>query len=278
MKPGLSVRRAALLMCVLLGALSACGTKSGGATNASGLKGSTTELKTASDETTDEKRASIRLQLAVGYYQEGNFNVALDEVKKALAVKSDYADAYSVRALIYTSMGEMALAEDNYQAAMRLQPRNPELSNNYGSFLCQNGRGALGMTYFEAALNDRMYQSPVKAMINAGSCAVKMKNYDLAERYLNDAQRCEPDFPPIHAGLARVYFERRNYTRAGYFINRLISQAKPETLPADMLWLAIRVQRKLGEDASATSLATQLRRRHPGSPEFAAYQRGAFDE
>lgn len=278
MKPGLTLRGAALLACVLVGALSACGTKSGGAASTSGLKGSTTELRTASDETTDEKRASIRLQLAIGYYQEGNYNVALDEVKKALAVKSDYADAFSVRALIYTNMGEMALAEENYQAAMRLQPRNPDLANNYGSFLCQNGRGAQGMTYFEAALKDPMYQSPVKAMVNAGGCALKMKNYDLAERYLNSALRFEPDFPTIHAGLARIYFVRHDYQRAGYSINRVIAQTKPETLSADVLWLAIRVQRKLGEEALATSLATQLRRRHPGSSEFAAYQRGAFDE
>lgn len=278
MKPGLTLRGAALLACVLVGTLSACATKPGGSPNAAGLKGSTTELRTASDETTDEKRASIRLQLAVGYYQEGNFTVALDEVKKALAVKSDYADAYSVRALIYTAMGELALAEENYQSALRLQPRNPDLANNYGSFLCQNGRAAQGMAYFEAALKDPMYQSPAKTMINAGGCALKMKNYDVAERYLKSAQGFAPDNPLINAGLAQVYFVRRDMQRAGDFISRMLEQSKPEALSADILWLAIRVQRKRGEEASATSLATQLRRRHPASPEYAAFQRGAFDE
>ena len=280
MKPGLTQGAAALLLCVLAGALSGCASSGPGAAtpNAGALRGSTTELKTASDETSADKRASIRLQLAIGYYQEGSFDVALDEVKKALAAKSDFSDAYGVRALIYTAMGEMALAEENYQSAMRLAPRNPELSNNYGSFLCQNGRGELAMPYFESALRNPMYQSPVKAMANAGGCALKMKNYDVAERYLLDASRIEPDVPTIHAGLARVYFVRRNYTRAGFFINRLMAQTKPETLSADLLWLAIRIERKLGEDATATSLATQLRRRHPGSAEFAAYQRGAFDE
>jgi type IV pilus assembly protein PilF len=278
LKPGLTLRGAALLACVLLGSLSACGTKSGGTINTAGLQGSTTELRTASDETTDEKRASIRLQLAVGYYQEGNFAVALDEVKKALAIKSDYPEAFSMRALIYTSMGEMALAEENYQSALRLQPRNPDLSNNYGSFLCQSGRGPQGMAYFEAALKDPMYQSPIKAMVNAGSCALKMKQYDVAERYLKSAQGFAPDSPVINAGLAQVYYARRDISRAGDFINRMLEQSKPETLSADVLWLAIRVQRKLGEEAVATSLATQLRRRHPASPEFAAFQRGAFDE
>ncbi len=283
MKPGLSQRGVTrLLLCLLAGAaLSACGTGSGGAgrsPNAAGLQGSTTELKTASDETSDEKRASIRLQLAIGYYQSGNYDVALDEIKKALAAKGEYADAYGVRALIYTSMGEMVLADENYQHALRLAPRNPELANNYGSFLCQVGRGAQAMPYFESALRDPMYQSPVKAMVNAGGCALKLKNYDAAEAYLLDALRFEPDFPAIHAGLARVYFVRRNYTRAGFFINRLTALTKPETMTAELLWLAIRIEHKLGEQGTETSLATQLRRRHPGSAEFAAYQRGAFDE
>lgn len=282
MKPGSAQRCVTrLMLCMLAGALAACTTTSSNTVSAPGagrLQGSTTELKTASDETTTEKRASIRLQLAIGYYQEGNYEVALDEVKKALGHKSDYSDAYMVRALIYTKMGEMALAEDNYQSALRLAPANPDLANNYGSFLCQNGRGSLAMPYFESALKNPMYQSPVKAMVNAGDCALKMKQYAAAERYLTEAMRIEPNVPTIHAGLARVYFVRRDYTRAGFFIGRLTQLNKPENLSADLLWLAVRIQRKLGDSSLESSLATQLRRRHPGSAEFAAFQRGAFDE
>ncbi|MES2316636.1 MAG: type IV pilus biogenesis/stability protein PilW [Pseudomonadota bacterium] len=277
MKAGLTC----LLGCLLAGALSACGTASAPALVTPGtgaLQGSTTELKTASDQTPEEKRAWIRLQLAIDYYKEGNYDVALDEVKKALGARPDYPEAYGVRALIYTNMGEMALAEENYQHALRLAPRNPDISNNYGTFLCKVGRGTLAMPYFDAALNNRMYQAPARAMVNAGDCALKLKNYTLAERYLLDAMRYEPELPTIHAGLARVYFARRDYARAGTFINRLTELAKPETLPADVLWLAIRIERKLGEQGLETSLATQLRRRHPTSPEFAAFQRGAFDE
>ncbi|WP_229413430.1 type IV pilus biogenesis/stability protein PilW [Massilia violaceinigra] len=246
--------------------------------SAIGLQGSKTELKTSSDQTSKDKRASIRMQLAIGYYQEGNYTVALDEIKQAIAIDPEIADAYSVRALIYTSMGEMVLAEENYQRAMRLAPLNPDLNNNYGSFLCQTERYAAAMAQFEIALKNPRYQSPVKAMVNAGGCAIKQKNFDAAERYLLDALRFEPDLMPVNAGLARIYYERRDYVRAGNYINRVKTVAKPEVLPADVLWLAVRVERKLGNKDSETSLVTQLRRRHPGSPEFAAFQRGAFDE
>lgn len=237
------------------------------------------ELKTVSDQTAAEKRAAIRLQLAVEYYQQGKHDIALDEIKKAIAADPDYADAYGVRALIYTAMGQLPLAEENYQHALRLAPRNPELANNYGSFLCQSAnRPAEALRQFDAALKNPAYRTPVSALVNAGLCSLKTRNIDAAERYLLDALRYNPDLPATSAGLARVYYERRDYQRAGFFIHRLTEVSKLDTLSADALWLAIRVQRKLGDRSMEASLLAQLRRRFPGSPEFAAYERGAFDE
>lgn len=257
-------------LCLLAAALAGCA--------GSGARAPSQDIKTASDQTPAEKRAAIRLQLAVGYFQDGKLEVALDEVKQAIAVNPDFADAYGVRALIYSQMGEHALAEENYLRALKLEPRNPELSNNYGSFLCQNGRGAQGIGYFESALKNPTYQSPVKALLNAGSCSLKLKNLDAAERYLLDALRYEPDHPTTNANLARVYYERRDYVRAGFFINRVKAASKLDAMTADLLWLAVRIDRKLGDKASEASLGTLLRRHHPGSPEYAALQRGAFDE
>lgn len=269
--PRLSGRLACALPALLL--LSAC------AGTGSGLAGDTHELKTLSDQTAAEKRAQIRLQLAVGYYQERKYDIALDEVKQAIAANPDYADAYGVRALIYTAMGENALADENYRHALRLAPRSPDLSNNYGLFLCDaGGKPREAMTYFESALKNPNYASPVKAMVNAGNCSLKMKNVDAAERYLLDALRYDPDLPATSAGLARVYFERRDYTRAGFFINRLTETAKLDTLSADVLWLAIRVKHMLGDRTTEASLAAQLRKRFPGSAEYAAFERGAFSE
>lgn len=237
------------------------------------------ELKTVSDQTAAEKRAAIRLQLAVEYYQQGKYDIALDEIKKAIAADPDYADAYGVRALIYTAMGQLPLAEENYQHALRLAPRNPELANNYGSFLCQSvSRPAEALRQFESALKNPAYRTPVSALANAGLCSLKIRQFDAAERYLLDALRYNPDLPATSAGLARVYYERRDYQRAGFFIHRLTEVSKLDTLSADALWLAIRVQRKLGDRSMEASLLAQLRRRFPGSPEFAAYERGAFDE
>jgi type IV pilus assembly protein PilF len=240
--------------------------------------GKQADLPTASDQTSAQKRAEIRLQLAVGYYETGQYTVALDEIKKAIAAAPDDAEAYSVRGLIYMAMNETALAEGSFQQAMKLAPNNPEISNNYGYFLCQHGRVAESFKYFDAALAVRTYAAPGRALNNAGACAIRIKDFALAEKYLLPALQQTPDLPATNANLARVYYEKRDYARAGFFVTRLNKVSKADSLPADVLWLAIKVQRKLGDTSAEQALATQLRRHHATSPEYAAYQRGAFDE
>lgn len=233
------------------------------------------DISSSADQTDAQKRARIRLQLAVSYYEQRQMAVALDEIQQALQQDPDYADAYSVRGLIYMDMGENRLAEENFLRALKLVPNSPDYNNNYGWFLCQNGRERQSIAYFDNALKSRAYQSPAKALSNAGVCSLKFGDKAAAERYFSQAFQYEPGNPTINASLARLYFERGDYERARFYIGRVM---KSDVMTADVLWLAIKIERKLGDRAAEASLATQLRRRHGGSAEFAAYQRGAFDE
>jgi len=262
---------------ISLAAVALAGVLAGCAANAPGPSGQA-ELATASDQTAAQKRAEIRMQLAVGYFEQGQIPVALDEIKKAIAADPTYADAYGMRAVIYMRMGENALANDNFMHALKLAPNNPEQNNNYGSYLCQTGRVQESFKYFDAALANRMYQSPGSALNNAGDCALKIKDFGLAEKYLLQALQLTPDVPITNTNLARVYYQRRDYPRASFFITRLAKVAKTDSLSAEVLWLAIKVQHKVGDQGAEQGWATQLRRHHANSPEYAAYQRGAFDE
>jgi type IV pilus assembly protein PilF len=237
--------------------------------------GQSRETPSSADQTEGQRRARIRLQLAVGYYEQRQSAVALDEIKQAIAADPNFAEAYSMRALIYMDMGENQLAEENFLQAIKLAPNTPDFSNNYGWFLCQTGREKQSIDYFETALKNRAYQSPAKALNNAGTCSLKIKDKGAAERYLSQAFQYDPGNSSTNMNLARIYFDRRDYDRARFFIGRVM---KADVMTADVLWLAIKIERMLGDRAAETSLATQLRRRHGGSAEFAAYQRGAFDE
>ena len=52
----------------------------------------------------------------------------------------------------------------------------------------------------------------------------------------------------------------------------------PDFVNAQTLWLALRIERKLGRDAGATALAQQLRSRFPQSAETAALGAERFDD
>lgn len=237
--------------------------------------GSDKELPTSSDQTDNQRRARIRLQLAIGYYQQQQLPVALDEIKQALLADPNFAEAYSMRGLIYMDMGEARLAEDNFQHALRLQPQNPDFNNNYGWYLCQNGRAEQSISYFEAALRSRAYQSPAMALSNAGVCSLRMNKAAEAERYFNEAFRLDPGNVSANINLAKLFFDRGDLEKSRFYIARAI---RADNLSAEALWQAIKIERKLGDRTAELSLVTQLSRRFPNSREFAAYQRGAFDE
>lgn len=236
------------------------------------------ELPTSSDQTTAQKRALIRLQLAIGYFEQRQFDVALDEVKQALLADPESADAYGVRALIYMEMGESRLAEDNFAHGLKIAPTNPDLLSNYGWYLCKTGREQQSLVQFDAALSNRNYQSPTKALNNAGVCSLKLNKVAEAERYFLSAFRLEPSNVVSSLNLARLYFQRTDMERAEFYISRVTKDVSGDKLPADVLWLAMKIYHKAGDIAHETSLGTQLRRYHATSTEYAAYQRGAFNE
>lgn len=238
-------------------------------------QGQLSELRTSSDQTPDQKRAMNHLNLAIGYYQQGQWISALDDIKRALQADPSLADAYDVRALIYMEMSETSLAEENFLRALSISPGNPDYSNNYGWFLCQNGRAAQSIPYFEAAIKSHTYESPAKAFNNAGVCSLKLKNEPAAEHYFSKAFQFEPSNPVANAHLAKIHLDRKDYERARFYIGRV---PLSDALSADVLWLAIRVHHKLGDRDAETGLVTQLRKRYPNSAEYSAFRREAFDE
>jgi type IV pilus assembly protein PilF len=233
------------------------------------------ELPTSSDQTSAQKRASIRLQLAVGYYQRNEKQVALDEIKQALQADPDYAEAYSLRGLIYMDMGEVHLADENLSHALRLAPNNADFSNNYGWFLCQNGRPGESIAYFEATLKSRTYESPDKAMDDAGMCSLKLNDSVAAEKFFVRAFNFNPGNLRVNINLAKLYYDKHDYERANFYAGRVV---KASDVDADALWLAIKVAHKIGDRLTEAKLGSQLRMNQPNSVEYAAYQRGAFDE
>lgn len=226
-------------------------------------------------QSSNSNRAVIRLQLAISYLEQDQLATALKELNNSISIDPNLADAYAVRALVYMQMGDDNLAEQDFVKAMSMAPNNPDNINNYGWFLCMNGREQQAMNMFERVIKDRTYTQPVKALNNAGLCSLKMKNDVLAENYFVQSLRLDAKNPTTNLNLARLSYKKQDWTRAQFYINRLI---KAEAYNPEIVWLAIKISHKLNDQIAQASLAVQLKRRFPDSNEAELLQRGAFSE
>lgn len=134
-------------------------------------------------------RARVHTELAALYYQQGSMKTALDELATALKIDAQYAPAYSMRGLVYMQLGEQAQAESNFQSAIALAPNDPDIRNNYGLFLCDTRQYKKGLDQLDLALSNPLYNTPVRALVNAERCAQSMGDPLLANAYRQRAAR-----------------------------------------------------------------------------------------
>ncbi|MDH5204290.1 MAG: type IV pilus biogenesis/stability protein PilW [Hylemonella sp.] len=233
------------------------------------------DVMTDSDEPEIRKRARLRLELAVGYFQQGKPTVALDEVKKSLVIDPDFADAYSLRGLIYLQMEEYRLAEESLLYARKLNPKDGNVVHNYGWLLCQRRRFDEAIQAFQDAIGNRYYGDRAKTWMVMGLCQIQAGKHLDAEKSLIKAYELDAANPITGYNLASLFYQRGEFVRAQFYIRRINNS---EQANAETLWLGIKVERNLGYHQAAQQLATQLRKRFPKSKEIGAYDRGAFHE
>jgi len=221
-------------------------------------------------------RAKIHTELAAAYYQAGSMAVALEEVRIALEADPDYVQAYSVRGLIRAQLKENAKAEEDFQRALRIAPKNPDVNNNYGWFLCETGQARQSIQYFLNAVKDPLYETPEVAYANAGKCALKAGDMDGAQEYLLQSLRLSKNSAPeTRYQLANVFYLRGNLDESKIYLNEAVKAM--DTPTPEALWLGVRLERKLGNKAGEGSYASQLRSRYPTSKEYQSFLRGNFE-
>lgn len=220
------------------------------------------------------ERARIHTELAGAYYQRGNLGVALSEARIAIAADSSYAPAYNVLGLVYSDLRETSEAQEAFERSLRLNPNDPDANHNYAWFLCENKREEESIRYFLLAVRHPLYATPQKSYTMAAACAQRKNNDRDAQDYLERALRLDPNYYPALINLAQIKYRRGDLDNARNLVGRYNKLAEPT---AESLWLALRIERKLGDSSAASSYANQLRRRFPGSKEYQEMQKGRFE-
>lgn len=213
--------------------------------------------------------AEANTQLGIQYLREGNYELSLQKLEKALSLDPDMPAAHDAIAVLYERVGEADKAEKHYKKSLRLKPDNARAHNNYGQFLCMQQRYTDAEKQFLEAANNPFYDGAPVALTNAGVCANRIPDAEQAEKYFRMALDQDPTFTPALLQMSMLNFSRDNYLSARAYLQRFEEAA---THSPESLWLAIRVEYALHDRMAMDKFAGMLRNRFPDSEQAALLQ------
>jgi len=217
------------------------------------------------DVNTPHAEAQNDVALAQEYIKNGKYEIALDKLQRAVKLDPSSPDAYTMLGVLYEKINRPDQAEANYAKSVKLAPNKGDILNNYGAWLCRSGHPGDADPQFRKALADPFYKTPVVAMNNAATCALRAGKPDLAEAYDRQILATDANNADALQSLVGLQVQRGDYLRARGFMERLLATGNttPETLD-----LAAQIEDKLGDRDSARDYRNRL------STEFPQYTSG----
>ncbi|MFT6283960.1 MAG: type IV pilus assembly protein PilF [Arenicella sp.] len=209
------------------------------------------------------KAAKTRVSLGLTYLKNGNFSQAKYNLDKALEFAPRLADANFAMAYYYQSVSELEKAENSYQFAMDLDPKNANIANSYGAFLCQNGDYEKAKKYFLKAINTSRYISSAETYENLALCSRSQGQPEDAIEYLRSAVNHQPGRANSLFLLARSLVEVQHWQEARDILSRYenVAQISPQSL-----LMAIKIENGLGNETAAKGYSDMLLKIYPNDP------------
>jgi type IV pilus assembly protein PilF len=211
--------------------------------------------------------AAYNVQLGIAYMNQGELGLAKDKLDRALKQYPNNADVHSARAMLFNRMGDSSKADAEFRTALLLAPNDPNVVNNYAVYLCQRGRVDDGVKHFQEAAHNPLYRTPEAAYTNAGVCLRQAKRDDEARAAFNRALQLQPNFADAVFALTELQFQHGELAPARAGIDTFIGRYNATP---DLLLLGVRVARAQGDKIGAQRYARRLQLDFPASDQARA--------
>lgn len=210
--------------------------------------------------------AEANARLGLGYMNQGDYELAMGKLKKALRFDEENANAHHYLGELNRILGENKAADEHFKKALQLKPGDSSLINNYGVFLCDTEQYAEAKGYFNRVLNDPLYRDKPRIYENLALCAQRKGNLSEAELSYRKALRLEPRLPKSLLAMAQLSFDQRQALNAYAFYQRYI---EINAQSSQSLWLGVLLERDRGNHDKAASYSLLLKGKYPNSKETA---------
>ncbi|KAF0190369.1 MAG: type IV pilus assembly protein PilF [Gammaproteobacteria bacterium] len=217
-----------------------------------------------------ESAAEINAKLGLAYLQQGNAELAIEKLKKALEQDSKLASAHHYIAEAYRQSGEYDNAREHFKRALSLSSHDGAMYNNYGVFLCDAGDFKEADRAFLQAVKVHAYKEQADAYENAGLCALREPDLKRAEQRFRAALKLRPQQARSLLQMTEISLTDKSYLEARAFLQRY-EAAAPHT--ARSLWLGVQIERELGNRDDATKYGNLLGEQYPDAEETRLYRK-----
>ena len=219
--------------------------------------------------TQSEKASKINVQLGIGYYYQGNLELANEKLQKAIAQDPKSSQAHHAYAVLQNRFLNRENADYHFQKAIEYDENNSEALNNYGAFLCQDEKFQEAKGMFMRAVKNPLYKAPELAYTNAALC-LRNANLepDTVKEYLTKALGVGNNFGPALLTMAEISYEEKNQDLIELYLTRYYLSNQPS---ARSLWLEIRNELDQNNEARAAERAELLRENFADSDEYKSW-------
>lgn len=208
--------------------------------------------------------AKARLNLALSYLQKQNLPQAKLNLDKALEFAPELAEVHYSRAFYFQKIADNKQAAKAYAKSFELEPNNPSVQHNYGSFLCLQGDYEKAKDLLIAAIKSPSYADAGRSYLNLAYCNLELANYQQALVYLTLANKYEPNAADILLMVASLTFALADHQAALSWYQKYQQQ---QQLSSSGLLLGIHIFQALGMTEELLTHSATLIESYPNSIE-----------
>ncbi|MDF1758934.1 MAG: type IV pilus biogenesis/stability protein PilW [Coxiellaceae bacterium] len=177
--------------------------------------------------TTNYETSTSNIQLGVAYLDKGESSLAKQKFMAALQASPDLPASWYAMAYYHEVTGKEDLADQEFRKAIALAPDSGETHNNYGTFLCRNGKYKQAIEQFKLAVSKPRYTQDGSAYENAGICALQIPDKIAAMHYFQKALVNDPNLPNALLHLGELSYQNKDYVTARNCLKRYKTLHEP---------------------------------------------------
>lgn len=168
------------------------------------------------------QKASAHYKIGKSYLYENNIQSAYVEFQKALEFNPNDKETLNALGLVHLKFEDFQKARESFIKATTVDPNFSEAHNNLGITYIKMGKWSDAVNSFNAALQNKLYQTPEHAYYNLGYAFYRLGRInDAINAYKEVIKRMQDSHLPYY-GLALCYNAEGRYGDAASAITRAV--------------------------------------------------------